>query len=268
MVILFIIVLYKCQYHDCKSYRTLISKSDKNHVFIYDNSPDPQSVTDLNVTYIHDPTNRGISHAYNVAADYARRQNYDWLLLMDQDTTFSEGIMDDYLGHIFSHPEVRLFVPPVRVDSLFYMSPVKLFWKFGFLSKCIPSGQVISLYDYSPINSGMCISVDAFFECGGYNENVFLDYSDYQFIERFRKRYSNCYVLETCVYQDFSVVVDNRDKSMKRLVMFCKSLKHFERNSILDSLGIDLVVIKRSLSLMVKYKSLRPLDIFFKFYIN
>ena len=266
--ILFVIVLYKCRYYDCKSFRTLIGRNKNNHVFIYDNSPKPQSVVDSNVTYIHDPTNRGLSYAYNVAADYARQQNYDWLLLMDQDTTFSEGIMDDYLEHIRFHPEIKLFVPPVKIDEALYMSPIKLWGKLGFLSKNVPSGQIISLYDYSPINSGMCISVDAFFKCGGYKNEVFLDYSDYQFIERFRKLYSNCYVIITCIYQDFSVVADDQDKAMLRLIMFCESLKHFERNGMLDTIEIALVVIKRCLSLMVKYKSLSPLNIFFKYYVN
>ena len=148
------------------------------------------------------------------------------------------------------------------------MSPVKLWWKMGLINKNVPKGQIISLYDYSPINSGMCISVDAFFKCGGYKNQVFLDYSDFQFIERFRRISDKVYILKTEIHQEFSTLVDDRDKMLSRYQLFCLSLKQCDMPSFVDRMGYAMVVLKRGVSLILKTHSFRPVLIFFKYYIK
>lgn len=266
--ILFVIVLYRSDYHKCNTYRTLLSKVKGCHIFVFDNSPSSQQIDDANTTYRHDAGNPGLSFAYNEAAKYARDNGYKWLLLTDQDTKFPEGMIDEYIKAINEHSEIGMFAPPVKVADSVYMSPVKMLWKMGSLSKSVPIGEVVSLTKYSPINSGMCVSVDMFFKCGGYKNEVFLDYSDFQFVERYRKVSDKCFVLERCIHQEFSVKVDNPDNTLKRFAMRCRSVKNMDKDTWLDSVGLFVDSFKRMLSLVVKLKSINPIGVFVNSYIK
>lgn len=266
--ILFVIVIYRSDYYHCNTYRTLLSKVKECHIFVFDNSPSSQQIDDANVTYRHDAGNPGLSYAYNEAARYARENGYKWLLLTDQDTIFPDGIIGKYITAINNYPEVGMFVPPVKISNSVFMSPVIMRWKTGGLSKSVPMKTVVSLKKYSPINSGMCVSVDMFFKCGGYKNEVFLDYSDFQFVERYRKVSDKCYVLNTCIRQTFSIKEDDREKTLNRYAMRCRSVRAMDRGTWLDSVGFCVDIMKRMLSLVVKLRSFRPVSIFIENYIK
>ena len=85
MKILCVIVLYKCKLEDSKSYQSLLRDKDIT-IFAYDNSPTPQEVNVKNVIYVHDSQNSGLGVAYNKAAQYAKCEHFEWLLLLDQET--------------------------------------------------------------------------------------------------------------------------------------------------------------------------------------
>lgn len=265
--LLFVIVIYNLDFHQSSTYQTLLLPHSDIPTYIIDNSLYSQIVQDSNVIfYSHHPDNPGVSFAYNEAAKYAKENGYEWMLLLDQDTHFPNGILQEYLDCIRSRPDIHLIAPPVNVSNGRYMSPVKLWWKMGLINNNVPKGQIISLYDYSPINSGMCISVDAFFKCGGYKNQVFLDYSDFQFIERFRRISDKGYILKTEIHQEFSTLVDDRDKMLSRYQLFCLSLKQCDMPSFVDRMGYAMVVLKRGVSLILKTHSFRPVLIFFKYY--
>lgn len=266
--ILFVIVLYNSDYYKCNTYKTLISSQQNPNVFICDNSRNAQLIQEPNIKYSHHPENPGLSFAYNEAAKYAQEKGYQWMLLLDQDTCFPDRILESYIHGIKSNQDIKLLAPPVCVGSGRYMSPIKLCWKFGSLSKNAPRNQIVSLHDYSPINSGICVSVDYFFKAGGYKNEVFLDYSDFQFIERLRKVSDKCFILDTEIHQEFSALVDDKDKALGRYALFCKSLKHCDKNNMVDSLGYALVVIKRCISLVVKTKSTQPFFVLYKNYFS
>lgn len=267
--LLFVIVIYNLDFHQSSTYQTLLLPHSDIPTYIIDNSLYSQIVQDSNVIfYSHHPDNPGVSFAYNEAAKYAKENGYEWMLLLDQDTHFPNGILQEYLDCISSRPDIHLIAPPVNVSNGRYMSPVKLWWKMGLINNNVPKGQIISLYDYSPINSGMCISVDAFFKCGGYKNQVFLDYSDFQFIERFRRISDKGYILKTEIHQEFSTLVDDRDKMLSRYQLFCLSLKQCDMPSFVDRMGYAMVVLKRGVSLILKTHSFRPVLIFFKYYIK
>lgn len=53
-----------------------------------------------NIHYINNPTNMGIAYCLNKAAFIARKEGFDWLLTMDQDSYFKESIFDKYLEYL------------------------------------------------------------------------------------------------------------------------------------------------------------------------
>lgn len=263
--ILFVIVLYHRKLKDCETYHTLIKNYPQQPLFIYDNSSFPQqkaSDFDEHICYISDVSNSGLSVAYNRAADYARQKGYTWLLLLDQDTVFSTNILDEYNKIINQCPEIKLIVPPMKVNDKQYMSPVKVRFHMAALAKSVPAGKV-SLHRYAPINSGMAINVEAFHQVGGYNEKVKLDFSDFQFVERLRKFYPDFYVLNGTCFQHFSNVTESEEQKLHRFGIFCDCLKNCDRINRFDNVFYFLVVIKRMFALIFSTGCFKPFFIVF-----
>lgn len=270
MKLLYVVVLYEQNFFNTNVYRTLIRKEEQHFLFVYDNSSQAKHLKSEfkgKWEYIHDPANGGLSKAYNKAALFAKRNGFEWILLLDQDTIFSPCILKSYERIQSKYPEIKLIVPSVKIEKGTYISPTKIHWWGNRSSKMIPNG-ILSLFKYSPINSGMLIQVSAFWEVGGYNEKVKLDYSDYQFIERLRKKYPSFYVMKETILQNFSSLVDSIPIKKKRYALFCQSIKHFETNSILQKISCFTISLKRAFSLIIQLKEFSPLKIWYTNYLK
>ena len=95
------IVLYNKKINESATYISLVSKKNIiNQLFthvellIYDNSPVSQTSDCLNIfstIYKTNIKNGGVSAAYNYAYEIAKKHNYEWILLLDQDTELNEN---------------------------------------------------------------------------------------------------------------------------------------------------------------------------------
>lgn len=259
--LLCVIVLYKCLLENTKTYQTLMRRMQSYHLYIYDNSPEKQYINDSRIIYVHDSKNSGLSVAYNNAAKYASENGFEWLLLLDQDTDFSNILIDDYAKAISENPNIKLFAPKVRCGDK-YMSPIRVWHRMGRLSQSVLSG-IILLSKYSIINSGMCINVNAMIECGGYNEKVFLDHSDHEFLEKFEKLYSDAFIIDKDIIQDYSELTANSSSTINRYVLFCRSVKSCSRENI-SFFWLFVIVLKRCLSICCRNKTFKPFGILFR----
>lgn len=267
--IIIVVVLYNESLFETNAYKTLL-KGYQDSVFVYDNSPIPQhSIAEFpsNWIYISDPCNSGLSIAYNQAAKYAVRNDYEWLFITDQDTIYVPNIIQDFDLSINEYPEIKLFVPKMCIGNTSqYMSPIDANPIKAKIVDYVPKG-VQSLYEYAPINSGMMINIKAFWKVGGYNENVKVDFSDYQFISRFRRAYNEFYILDKTCKQEFSNNIQTPNQKLVRFEKFCESLKCYECADWRESILIFLVVLRRTLSLMFYTRSLNPIKIYIKKFI-
>lgn len=267
--ILLVVVLYKQSLHECKSYETLIINNVDIPLFIYDNSPTAQhSQSDFgaNVKYVSNTSNPGLSYANNRAADYAKSIGADWILLLNQDTFFPSNILKEYKEAVEQNPGIKLFVAPMEINGGLYMSPVKNRFYSARPAKTVPQG-ILSLKKYSPIDSGQLINVNALHEVGGYNENVPLDFCEYQFHRRLLRKYDTFFALTTPCRQEFSDQVQNAEQKLKRFEIFCQCLKNCEKSGFFDRLAYGYLVFKRALSLVSFSRSLKPLKVFFVTYL-
>lgn len=247
--ILAVVVLYKCLLCESHSYKTLLKDSDIN-LYVYDNSPEAQEIHLANVEYIHDATNSGLGVAYNRAAEYARLNGYQWLLLLDQDTTFPIGAMDKYRLAISMYHEIQLFAPVHQIQTGKYISPTHYFCKGSRPTRKLYTGM-LSFDQVSPINSGLLISVSSFRAVGGYDEEVTLDFSDIRFIEKYKKMYSCFYVIPGIIcLQDFSIQEKNTEKLMTRFQIFLNCALACKRESLFDRLAYLFVTAKRTVHLV------------------
>lgn len=257
--ILCIVVLYKCNLYKSKSYRTFIKHNlEKGNVglFIYDNSPIPahskDEFADCEIEYVSNITNPGVSKAYNEGSLYAIEKEYDWLIFLDQDTDFGDGDYFNFLvDSIKRYPKESLFVPLVRSYGGELMSPSV----FGFRKKVDIVNGINTFRNFTFINSGICVSLPLFRAVGGYNERVFLDYSDHQFCERCRIRCNSFVALNYVLKQDYSDEICDLSRAKKRFETFCVGAINFETASLFTKFYIVFEVLKHTCSLTFKYKS-------------
>lgn len=267
--ILLVVVLYQEHLLNTCTYKTLIALNDSYDVFVYDNSTENQSsIKDIPsvVYYEHNPQNPGLSYAYNKAAEYADFKGYRMILLLDQDTTFREGAIESYKKAIQENADIKLFCPAMMVEGRKFISPVKIYHHSTRLSDTVPKGQA-STSRYTAINSGLLIDVKAFLSIGGYNEKVRLDYSDFQFFERFSEKYKEFFVVDMICNQSFSAQVQNSSQKLRRFEIFCECLKNCEKKSLLDKIDYQYIVLKRAINLCLQTKTIKPLIIYTNKYL-
>lgn len=257
--VLYVMVLFGQKPEETKAYSTLLCKS--RHVYIHDNTPEEYAPPTLpeGWHYVHTPDNPGLSAAYNMAARYAEEKGYKWLMITDQDTEYQQGAMTRYEKLANEESGVGIYIPKVKIPDGNYISPVKKRHYMSRPEKVSLSG-IINLKGAAVINSGLLINLKAFRDCGGYNEKVFLDFADYQFIDRLSTVTTHGTVIEEELLQSFSGVEDTGGKQIDRFRLFCRSLKGYERKGE-SVIMIPLVIMKRCLSLVIGRRELEPLRI-------
>lgn len=264
--ILPVVVLYNRRLCDTEAYKTLLR--GRRHAFIQDNSPesDVPSGKPESWRYVRDVSNPGISAAYNAAARYARENGFRWLFFADQDTTFPAGMLtrlETLAAKAEKEDGYRAFVSLMQLADGRWLSPVKRKGFFAKISDRKPEGE-IDLRKTAVINSGLMVRLDAFFEAGGYNEKVFLDFSDFQFIDRLAEKYPKAMVTGEVCRQQFSARDDRGEQQLRRFSKFCESLAGYETKGTRSRLMLKLVVLKRCLRLMLNLRSLEPVKIMFE----
>lgn len=259
---LYVIVLYNCIYKYSKTYTSFLRYVDEEDVFVFDNSKQKQFIDD-ECHYVHCPENKGLSYAYNQAALYAREKGYDWMLILDQDTTFPIGANDAYNKAVETYSDIVLFAPKHKISSGKYMSPVPFKYKRGCLQNEVPQG-VVELLPYAPINSGILVRLEAFEMVGGYEEGVKLDFSDICFVEKLSKHYKEFYVLDFCCEQDFSEEVIDIDSLKRRFSIYCECASNYPKYSFFDRLSFFYIVTRHCIKLLLKTKRLSFVKLYFR----
>lgn len=185
--ILAIIVLYQLRPGDAVAYCTLQTarallghESESVQILLYDNSPSPGSCVDLppEVRYHAANRNEGIAAAYNFALDIALRENYDWLLTLDQDTAVPPDILVS-LRQIAARfdpvNEIGAIVSQL-IQEPHVLSPVYLVWHGVRRTRRGQTGVVRE--ETHAYNSGSLFRVRALRQIGGFHPWFWLDYQD------------------------------------------------------------------------------------------
>ncbi len=269
--ILPIIVLYEQDYILSKTLITL-NKSVNNYddkaileVFVYDNGKDKQNVKsyyfeNLKIIYIHDKRNLGVSFAYNRGAEKAKELNKEWILILDQDTCISNDSIKKYINSMIEETSIKLFVPILEIEEGKILSPCRYMFKKGFFLKTISKG-ISNFENKSVVNSGMMINLIEFLKVGGYNEKVFLDHSDFIFINKFKQRNRNFYIIDSVWKQNLSTLSDNFKQEKKRFKLFISSINEIDKEDIISKLSYIFLVLSRGIKLTIKYFKLDFLGI-------
>jgi len=217
MKVLAIVVRYKTAWEDSQTIQSLSGEfcrcpDLKNHisVLIWDNSPAPLDSPQLSfpAEYRASEGNLGVSGAYNRGMERAKSMDCPWLLLLDQDTTLPPGYLQrmlDYSREMQARGPVASVVP-ILMDGNQVLSP-------GVLRKLRTKPISASSHGLQddlviPFNSGALIRVQDLSEIGGFNEDFWLDYSDYVVYDRLQSRGKKIYVAGDLVIQHKLSILD------------------------------------------------------------
>ncbi|HUZ60330.1 MAG TPA: hypothetical protein VMU83_16280 [Hanamia sp.] len=118
-----------------------------------------------NSIYLHDGENKGIAARLNQASHLATKEGYDWLLTMDQDSSFQEKILINYLNCFHS------FAGKEKVS----MFGISYFEKMTNLQIC-NSIKVNEL-----ITSGSLLNLQLVPVIGEFDEKLFIDEVDFEY---------------------------------------------------------------------------------------
>ena len=271
--LLIVLVLYKSDLETSESFQSieacLKNTSNSVDVFIYDNSPQQIdfSLNQYNskIRYVWDYSNPGVSKAYNEGFAVAENDGKKWLLILDQDTEFDSDFLIKYYDACSSNTNLSLFAPILKLNSGEIYSPCKYRFPRTAILKKIDIG-VTELKNLSLLNSGMLISTNAFKEVGGYNERLKMDFTDFEFIDRYRKISHHFFVMDTVGIHGFSGISDELDASLSRFTRYCQSFvvmrsihPSFSKKTML--LTISML---RSIKLSFKFRFTGFINIFLK----
>lgn len=168
-----VVILYNPQREVIINIQTYLNKVDV--LYIIDNSHTmsasiPQIFSSHNkVVFLHDGKNEGIAKRLNEAANLAKRNKYEWLLTMDQDSYFSEKMIDQFLLCINNYKklnEVAMF--GIEHDKRLLSE------KFGCSYK-----RAAHL-----ITSGSLLNLSLFPTIGEFDERLFIDHVDHEYCFR------------------------------------------------------------------------------------
>lgn len=123
-----------------------------------------------NIDFIFNEDNYGTAFAYNTLIKYAKGDFYEWFLILDQDTICPENLIAEYSNYI--DEDTCIITPNIKYINA---------------SKEVRSCNEIDYIDYC-IASGALINTKIANDIGGFDDYLFLDYVDFEFCIRVRKK--------------------------------------------------------------------------------
>jgi GT2 family glycosyltransferase len=262
-----VLVLYKSALNQSQTFLSICRSLKKNNLrldlIVYDNTPGYNAdliaglnvVNNINIDYRQDNDNSGVSKAYNLAQSVGKAKSKKWIILLDQDTDFPENTVAEYIRSTSLYPDDKLFAPMMLVNQNTIISPCHFKFMRGFSVKHVNPG-VNSLNKYSVINCGMCISISAFEKNKGYNELIKLDFSDHDFIKRFKKYIGERFiVLDLRVYHELSSSARNsKNSDLVRFDYYLKGARYIS-SSFIESFFLTINATIRAVKLSLIHRS-------------
>jgi len=268
-----VVVLYKTKLEDAKTINSLNAAiAGDCNLFVFDNSPDRQYKSDyfvfnnFNIQYCHDGTNPGLSEAYNLALKKGVELNKKWLLLLDQDTTFTKEYIEEIISlDLNKFPPAVVAVMPnvVSMPDGRIIAPVKMF--LGGICRPVTIENFVVTSRITGINSGTLLNVFYMNAIGGFSEKYALDMLDHWYFRKFFNDGKSVYVLKSKIFQDLSVFGNFEENvSFARYQQMLKSELFFmEEEGMLSKLVFKFRLLYRALK-QFKYKN----SDYYKFTLN
>ncbi len=222
-----VIVLYRCLPMESSSLRTLLSAAQqvqagalKLRILLYDNTPGRVTADyPEGIEYYSDGSNAGLAAAYNYACSQARKQGFDWLLTLDQDSQLPANFLISaarQLQSLRKQPQVGALVPQIFYGKKI-LSPYQLVMG-GSRARWLAEGFVgIPDKAVYALNSGSILCLSALRQAGDYDPRFWLDASDTSVFHRLAECGKRVYVAgDIRLEHDFAMKTAGRRVSPDR----------------------------------------------------
>lgn len=251
MKIMAIVVIYNKSCAVSTTLRTLEQYAPKLPVMIYDNSTKDYSNANYakkhHFSYLGDGKNIGLSKAYNQCIKELRGST-DYVIILDDDTTLTE----EYFTEVYQctkEKKADILLPQVKSGD-HIISPIIL----EPHEDVVPAGAGLLKGEWTTgINSGMVVQMDIYDKVW-YNEDMFMDYVDHEFMWRVHREGFKVYGLKAEIFQAFSM--DEKppvEQALKRFRIFKQDFAIYHREigvsykPILWKLGLEKALAYRDI---------------------
>ena len=130
-------------------------------------------ISNPKVKYIANNTNLGIAHALNQAATIVKKDDYDFLLTMDQDSSADSNLIENYNYFLLSNDFSKIGI----------LAPVPSY--IPETSK--ENVQSVKELDVA-ITSGCLLNLSVYEKSGPFKDDLFIDYVDFEYCLRLKKK--------------------------------------------------------------------------------
>jgi len=251
-----VLVLYNCNLKDSSTVKTLnralVSANRNLDILVYDNSPIAQynaskfTYKNLKCSYIHNANNPGLAEAYNTALKGFTKSGKEWLLLLDQDTHFSDDFFTVLAALEINRETIGALIPKVTsLNEEQLISPMQM--RSGGIVRPIQGLKkgVLSESHITGINSGTLLSKAFLNELGGFDTNFPLDMLDHWYFRELQNRKYSIYLLNVTINQELSIHNLENGMSVDRYAKLLRSEKLFLGSNIIDKLIFRMRLIFR-----------------------
>lgn len=274
--LLLIIVLYKTKLTESLTYKSILSFNKTSgisfNILVYDNTPSFQEYKDdayNTITYIRDKSNPGIAKAYNKGVEFASKFNFNWIMLLDQDTELNALYFTEIykLRNLVGQNEsVVSIIPKIVTPKGFMISPVLL--KRGGLIRYLTQVEPgIQNFRVSALNSGALINVSFLNKIGGFNEKYPLDMLDHWLFREINKNKCHVYLMDVSITHNLSIINFEENLTPERYKILLAGEVLFAKETLLDFLVYKFRLIFRlskQVKMRNKYYFWKTLDSIFK----
>lgn len=263
---LILIVIYNTSITESETIKSLIDSKSYLHesdLLIWDNSPISQDISmittffkeNTKVLYEHHFENLPLSKAYNKVINQFKNKGYDFLVLLDQDSSFKKELFIKLHNTFQENKKINLFLPIIKFKNTI-VSPTKKYFLKGFYFKERPFG-LLNAKNISAINSGMIISFKFLREkYKGYDERLKFYGTDDYFMMEYCKNENELFVLDYEFEHDLtlSTLNNSSDKLVKSYHQMLEAWSILYSDSVFKYIVCFYAII-HSLFTAVKYKN-------------
>ncbi|WP_081949081.1 glycosyltransferase family 2 protein [Litchfieldella xinjiangensis] len=214
-----VVVTYKPNFEILTSLIDSIS-NQVSCIYVINNGTTQASYKFSNVVWCDLGENKGIAHALNVGLRMSLASGSDFVLISDQDTIYPAGYINNMLSNTSSNDAAiapRFHDQVSGSYSSFYISGLSYFIKKKVDYGLVEISQAIS--------SGLVVSSDVIRNIGGFREDLFIDWVDFEWCWKVKKNGYN-------IVGNANVIIEHRlgDTSKKignREIGIRSPLRHY-----------------------------------------
>lgn len=145
-------------------------KKQVKQIYIFDNS-------DINIDfsipkdiiYMSEKLNKGIAYALNRIMERAKKDGYEWVITMDQDSIVPDNMIFDFQNYMFNDENIAIVCPQV-IDKRRTYVDIKIEGSEEYINMCITSASFTSIRAWEKV--------------GKFDEWLFIDLVDNEFCKR------------------------------------------------------------------------------------